>query len=37
MRFYIVDDDQGIRSMLADIIEDEGLGKSSGKQRMVPT
>lgn len=37
MRFYIVDDDQGIRSMLADIIEDEGLGEVIGKQRMVPT
>ncbi|KEO76875.1 response regulator [Paenibacillus polymyxa] len=31
MRFYIVDDDQGIRSMLADIIEDEGLGEVIGE------
>lgn len=31
MRFFIVDDDQGIRSMLADIIEDEALGEIVGE------
>ncbi|WP_282942630.1 response regulator [Paenibacillus sp. RC67] len=31
MRFFIVDDDQGIRSMLADIIEDETLGEVVGE------
>ncbi|WP_079909381.1 response regulator [Paenibacillus sp. 32352] len=31
MRFFIVDDDQGIRSMLADLIEDEALGEVVGE------
>lgn len=31
MRFYIVDDDHGIRSMLADLIEDEALGEVVGE------
>ncbi|WP_028552338.1 DNA-binding domain-containing protein [Paenibacillus sp. UNC451MF] len=31
MRFFIVDDDQGIRSMLFDIIEDEALGEVVGE------
>ena len=31
MRFFIVDDDQGVRSMLADIIEEDGLGKVVGE------
>ncbi|CAH1196784.1 MULTISPECIES: response regulator [Paenibacillus] len=31
MRYFIVDDDQGIRSMLGDIIEDEGLGEIAGE------
>ncbi|AJY76969.1 response regulator [Paenibacillus beijingensis] len=31
MRFFIVDDDQGVRSMIADIIEEEGLGKVVGE------
>ena len=31
MRFFIVDDDQGVRSMIADIIEEDGLGKVVGE------
>ncbi|AKG34835.1 response regulator [Paenibacillus durus] len=31
MRFFIVDDDEGVRSMLADIIEDYGLGEVVGE------
>lgn len=31
MRFFIVDDDQGVRTMLADIIEEDGLGKVVGE------
>jgi two-component system response regulator YcbB len=31
MRFFIVDDDPGVRSMLADIIEDDGLGEIAGE------
>ena len=31
MRYFIVDDDPGVRSMLMDIIEDEGLGDIAGE------
>ncbi|OXM82332.1 DNA-binding domain-containing protein [Paenibacillus rigui] len=31
MRFYIVDDDQGVRLMLSDLIEDEALGEVVGE------
>lgn len=31
MRYFIVDDDAGVRSMLIDIIEDEGLGEIAGE------
>lgn len=31
MRYFIVDDDPGVRSMLMDIIEDEGLGEIAGE------
>ena len=31
MRFFIVDDDRGVRSMLADLIEDEALGEIVGE------
>ncbi|MBR2565322.1 MAG: response regulator [Paenibacillus sp.] len=31
MRYFIVDDDPGVRSMLIDIIEDEGLGEIAGE------
>ncbi|MDR6999184.1 response regulator [Neobacillus niacini] len=31
MRFYIIDDDEAVRSMLAQIIEDEGLGEVAGE------
>lgn len=34
MRYFIVDDDPGVRSMLMDIIEDEGLGEIVGKPMM---
>lgn len=31
VRFFIVDDDEGVRSMLAEIIEDNGLGEVVGE------
>lgn len=35
MRFYIVDDDPAVRSMLEQIIEDEDLGTIAGKPKTV--
>lgn len=29
--FHIIDDDEAVRSMLAQIIEDEGLGEVAGE------
>ena len=35
MYFYIVDDEKAVRSMLAQIIEDEDLERLQEKLRMV--
>lgn len=35
MRFFIVDDDEAVRSSLAQLIEDEELGFVVGKQKMA--